>query len=151
MILSKCQLQEESIQFCQSKLFKKLMVLSTSVMLRTNMEKMIEQSSWWLLVRDSCWYIPYLYLPVDFTEEPSPPTNVKINEVWSRSASVAWRPSNSGNSPINKYIIQYWRRQGAPHRLHEFNVSSSQTSTLINNLNPGLSYEMSIIGKGFRL
>ncbi|KAJ6222590.1 hypothetical protein RDWZM_001135, partial [Blomia tropicalis] len=68
-------------------------------------------------------------------EEPGPPTNVKINEVWSRSASVSWRPSYNGNSPVNKFIIQYWRRQSAPQRLHEFNVSSSQTSALVKNLN----------------
>lgn len=82
-----------------------------------------------------------------FTEEPSAPVNVKINEVWSRSASISWRHLNSGNSPTTKYIIQYWRRQNAPHRLHEVNVSSSQTSYLIKNLNPGLSYELSIIAE----
>ena len=73
--------------------------------------------------------------------------NVKINEVWSRSASVSWRPSYNGNSPVGKYVVQYWRRQTAPHRLHEHNVSSTQTSALINNLSPGLSYELSIIGE----
>ena len=82
-----------------------------------------------------------------FSEEPSPPMNVKINEVWSRSASISWRPSYHGNAPVNRYVIQYWRRQSAPNRLHEFNVSSTQTSALVKNLNPGLSYELSIIGK----
>ncbi|OTF83949.1 cell adhesion molecule-like protein, partial [Euroglyphus maynei] len=80
-------------------------------------------------------------------EEPSPPVNVKINEVWSRSASVSWRHLQNGNTPVIRYLIQYWRRQSAPHRLHEVNVSSSQTSYLIKNLNPGLSYELSIIAE----
>ncbi|KPM10853.1 cell adhesion molecule-like protein 15, partial [Sarcoptes scabiei] len=75
------------------------------------------------------------------------PVNVKINEVWSTSASVSWRHVNNGNSPISKYIIHYWRKQSAPHRLHEVNVSSSQTSYLIKNLSPGLSYELAVIAE----
>ncbi|XP_075676407.1 cell adhesion molecule Dscam1-like isoform X2 [Dermatophagoides pteronyssinus] len=80
-------------------------------------------------------------------EEPSSPVNVKINEVWSRSASVSWRHLQNGNSPVTRYLIQYWRRQNAPHRLNEVNVSSSQTSFLIKNLSPGLSYELSVIAE----
>ncbi|GFU28490.1 titin, partial [Nephila pilipes] len=42
-------------------------------------------------------------------EVPAPPLDVKIREIWSRSASVSWAPPYSGNSPITKYIVQYWR------------------------------------------
>lgn len=71
---------------------------------------------------------------------------MKVNEVWSRSVSVSWRtPSSNGNSPLTGYIVQYWRLKSAPHRLHEFNASSSLNTALINNLTPGLAYEMSIV------
>ncbi|XP_075586172.1 cell adhesion molecule Dscam1-like isoform X1 [Dermatophagoides farinae] len=86
-------------------------------------------------------------IKLSVVEEPSSPVNVKINEVWSRSASVSWRHPQNGNSPVIRYLIHYWRRQSAPHRLHEVNVSSSQTSYLIKNLNPGLSYELSVIAE----
>lgn len=45
-------------------------------------------------------------------EVPAPPLDVKIREIWSRSASVTWAPPYSGNSPITKYIVQYWRDIG---------------------------------------
>ncbi|KAH7936600.1 hypothetical protein HPB49_001635 [Dermacentor silvarum] len=39
-------------------------------------------------------------------EVPGPPQDVRLKDVWSRSASVSWSPSYSGNSPISKYIVQ---------------------------------------------
>lgn len=86
-------------------------------------------------------------MKVSVVEEPGAPQAVKINEVWSRSASISWRPPFSGNSPITRYVVQYWRKSGAAHRLQEFNVSSSATSTLVKGLSPGLSYEMSVIAE----
>ncbi|GFT48536.1 down syndrome cell adhesion molecule-like protein Dscam2, partial [Trichonephila clavipes] len=64
-------------------------------------------------------------------EVPAPPLDVKIREIWSRSASVTWAPPYSGNSPITKYIVQYWRDiGGTPHRLLEISAPSSQSSAL---------------------
>ncbi|KAG8173633.1 hypothetical protein JTE90_000474, partial [Oedothorax gibbosus] len=42
-------------------------------------------------------------------EVPAQPMDVKVKEVWSRTASIMWSAPYSGNSPITKYIIQYWR------------------------------------------
>ncbi|KAI1289145.1 Hemicentin-2 [Halotydeus destructor] len=86
-------------------------------------------------------------------ETPASPTNLRVKEVWSRSASLVWTAPFTGNSPISKYTIQYWRRQNAPHRLHEMTVSSTQTSAIIKDLQPGLSYEVTItaendVGRG---
>ncbi|XP_054156620.1 cell adhesion molecule DSCAML1-like isoform X1 [Oppia nitens] len=80
-------------------------------------------------------------------EIPGPPKTVHVKEVWSRTASIVWSAPYSGNSPISKYTIQYWRHQSAPHRLNEFTVSSTQTSALIKDLSPGLSYEMTVVGE----
>ncbi|CAG2114160.1 unnamed protein product, partial [Medioppia subpectinata] len=80
-------------------------------------------------------------------EVPGPPMNVHVKEVWSRTASIVWSAPYSGNSPLTKYTIQYWRHQSAPHRLHEFVVSNSQTTALIKDLSPGLSYEMTVVGE----
>ncbi|CAG2165379.1 unnamed protein product [Oppiella nova] len=80
-------------------------------------------------------------------EVPGPPTNVHVKEVWSRTARIVWSAPYSGNSPLTKYTIQYWRHQSAPHRLHEFTASSTQTTALIKDLSPGLSYEMTVVGE----
>lgn len=75
-------------------------------------------------------------------------------EIWSRSVSVTWSPPYSGNSPVSLYKIRYWRQISAPHRLNEISVSSSQTSALIKELQPGTLYELTVVaenevGKGF--
>lgn len=80
-------------------------------------------------------------------EVPARPLNVKVHDVWSRSVSVSWSPPYTGNSPITQYVVQYWRDQGAPHRLQEKDVTSSQTSTLIKELNPGTTYTLSVVAE----
>ena len=87
-------------------------------------------------------------------EVPSRPMNVRVKDAWSRSASLVWSPPFTGNSPITSYIIQYWRKnnneagQNAQnHRRQEFTVSGTQTSALITNLMPALTYEASVIAE----
>ena len=77
-------------------------------------------------------------------EEPAAPTPIKVNEVWSRSASISWRSISGGVLPVQRYIVHYWRKQNAPHRLHEIDVSPGQTNILIKDLRPGLSYEVGV-------
>ncbi|XP_076318850.1 cell adhesion molecule Dscam1-like isoform X1 [Tachypleus tridentatus] len=80
-------------------------------------------------------------------EPPSAPSDVRVDQAWSRSISVTWTVPYSGNSPVNKYLIQYWRNQGAPHRLEEVTVSSAQTSTILRKLQPGTSYVVRVIAE----
>lgn len=87
-------------------------------------------------------------------EVPSRPMNVRVKDAWSRSASVSWSAPFAGNSPITSYIIQYWRKntneagQNAQnHRRQEFSVSGTQTSALIANLMPSITYEASVIAE----
>ncbi|XP_054724330.1 cell adhesion molecule DSCAML1-like [Uloborus diversus] len=81
-------------------------------------------------------------------EVPAAPLDVKIREIWSRSSSVSWAPPYSGNSPITKYIVQYWRDiGGAPHRLLEISAPSSQSSALLKDLHPGTSYVLKVVAE----
>lgn len=80
-------------------------------------------------------------------EVPAPPLDVKVREVWSRSCSISWSSPYSGNSPITKYIIQYWRDQGSGNRLHEKEVPSSQSTALIKDLHPGTSYVLKVVAE----
>ena len=87
-------------------------------------------------------------------EVPSRPMNVRVKDAWSRSASMVWSSPFAGNSPITSYTIQYWRKNsneagqsGQNHRRQEFTVSGTQTSALITNLSPSLTYEASVIAE----
>lgn len=87
-------------------------------------------------------------------EVPSRPMNVRVKDAWSRSASLVWSSPFSGNSPITSYTIQYWKKNTAEagqgvqnHRRQEFTVSGTQTSALIANLMPALTYEASVIAE----
>lgn len=88
-------------------------------------------------------------------EVPSRPMNVRVKDAWSRSASLVWSSPFAGNSPITSYTIQYWKKntpeagQGGAqnHRRQEFTVSGTQTSALIANLLPALTYEASVIAE----
>lgn len=78
---------------------------------------------------------------------PDVPKNVRVKEVWSRTVSLVWTEPFTGNLPITKYIVQYWRYQSAPHRLHELAIPGTQTSVFIKDLSPGQAYELSVLGK----
>ncbi|XP_070395111.1 cell adhesion molecule Dscam1-like isoform X2 [Dermacentor albipictus] len=80
-------------------------------------------------------------------EVPGQPQDVKVSETWSRSASVSWSPPYSGNSPVAKYVIQYWKDSGTAHRLQEVAVPGSQTSALVGDLHPGSTYHLSILAE----
>lgn len=84
-------------------------------------------------------------------EAPSRPMNLKVKDAWSKSAALTWSAPYAGNSPILNYIIQYWRKQANEnqgiqnYRRQEFTVSGTQTSALISNLTPAVTYEASVI------
>ncbi|XP_064488737.1 cell adhesion molecule Dscam1-like isoform X4 [Ornithodoros turicata] len=80
-------------------------------------------------------------------EVPGPPQDVRIRDVWSRSASVTWSPSYSGNSPISKYVVQYWRDHGTAHRLEELEVTGSMNSAMIRELLPGTAYVLNMVAE----
>lgn len=104
---------------------------------------------------------------------PERPVELKAREVWSRSALISWTQplnttaaSSSTSSPsghqqstnrVSNYTIQYWRKTSATphwsssaslgqnHRREQLNVDGLQTSALLTNLSPALTYEVSII------
>ncbi|EEC10132.1 cell adhesion molecule, putative [Ixodes scapularis] len=73
-------------------------------------------------------------------EVPASPLDVKVDQSWSRSANVRWNAPYSGNSPVSKYIVQYWKDHGERATLEEASVTAPQTSTLLRDLQPGTSY-----------
>lgn len=80
-------------------------------------------------------------------EVPSAPTGLTLREVWSRSASIAWAAPFTPNIPITGFIIQFWRKSpsGENTRLQEEQISSSHTSYLLKDLQPGAHYETNVL------
>ncbi|XP_055939048.1 protein sidekick-1-like [Argiope bruennichi] len=76
---------------------------------------------------------------------PDPPLYLKVQEVWSRSANIAWSPSHTGSSPNTKYLVKFWRFTVYGDIFPGLNlVNSSQTSVLIKNLDPASNYYLNI-------
>ncbi|GIZ00678.1 down syndrome cell adhesion molecule homolog [Caerostris extrusa] len=84
-----------------------------------------------------------------FAEVPGPPSDVRVEQTWSQSATVRWNVPYGGNSPITFFVVQYWRDAGAvpPHRLEEEKVSASQTFTMLKDLQPGTSYVVRVLAE----
>ncbi|CAL1281283.1 unnamed protein product [Larinioides sclopetarius] len=80
-------------------------------------------------------------------EVPGPPSDVRVEQTWSQSATVRWNVPYGGNSPITYFVVQYWRDAGAPHRLEEEKVSASQTFTMLKDLQPGTSYVVRVLAE----
>lgn len=105
---------------------------------------------------------------------PDKPEQVKVRDIWSRSALVTWsspsvNSANTNSNRISNYTVQYWRKNhyphhhhganGAPqqqqhqqmqaqqqnHRREEIVVDGLQNSALLINLMPSVTYELSII------
>ncbi|UYV75074.1 hypothetical protein LAZ67_12002366 [Cordylochernes scorpioides] len=81
-------------------------------------------------------------------EVPGKPLDVREDETFTKTVSLTWKGSYTGNSPITRYIVQYWReRGGTAHRLHEETVPSARTRFELKGLKPGTTYAVSIIAE----
>lgn len=92
-------------------------------------------------------------------EVPEAPLDVRVNEIWSKSASIQWSAPFSGNSQILKYILRYWKSEGhsghrynryhgnnqVNNRLMEKEIPPSTTSFMMKELSPGQLYAASIV------
>ncbi|XP_053206684.1 cell adhesion molecule DSCAM-like isoform X7 [Panonychus citri] len=84
---------------------------------------------------------------VTIIEPPPAPTNFAVQQVWSRTVSVSWSRPPESKTSILSYLIRYWKvsSTGVNDRLNEVNISSSLTLYFIKDLEPGSSYESTII------
>ncbi|GFX06397.1 down syndrome cell adhesion molecule homolog [Trichonephila clavipes] len=78
-------------------------------------------------------------------EPPASPSDIVIKEVERTEATVMWKTPYAGNSPITRYVVQYWRDTGSTPKLEEENVGSEKTSHQLRNLRPGTSYVVRVI------
>lgn len=80
---------------------------------------------------------------------PDRPTQLRVRDVWSRSALVSWLSQYpTGGSRVSNYTVQYWRKNPTQnHRREQIQVDGLHSSALLVNLAPAVSYELSVIGQ----
>ncbi|GFQ72186.1 down syndrome cell adhesion molecule, partial [Trichonephila clavata] len=78
-------------------------------------------------------------------EPPASPSDIVIKEIERMEATVMWKTPYAGNSPITRYVVQYWRDTGSTPKLEEENVGNEKTSHQLRNLRPGTSYVVRVI------
>lgn len=88
---------------------------------------------------------------------PAAVRELHINSMWSRDVLITWlSPEAIGNSALVQYVVQYWKEvtktdSGSPaassggHRLHELEVSPTETQATIKKLTPGTAYVIRVI------
>lgn len=81
-------------------------------------------------------------------EVPEPPLDLRVGEVWSKSATITWTAPYNGNSQLNKYVLLVWigsdEREGKNRKLVEVELKPNSNSHLVKDLTPGTSYAASI-------
>lgn len=78
-------------------------------------------------------------------EVPGSPSDIRIEQTWSQSASIRWTSPYNGNSAITQFIIQYWKDSGTSHRLEEETVAPTQNTMTLHNLHPGTAYVVRVL------
>lgn len=81
-------------------------------------------------------------------EVPEAPLDVRVTGYDSRSASLTWTQPYNGNSPIENYIIHFWKSDkafGKNNRLNEIKVNSRSTVYNLKGLEPGTLYTLNVI------
>ncbi|KAG8200003.1 hypothetical protein JTE90_006241 [Oedothorax gibbosus] len=82
-------------------------------------------------------------------EPPSPPLEVSVKEKSSRTVTLSWSPTFSGNSPVTRYIVQMGNssKEGSYSQLKQIVVSGSEISAVVRGLIPATSYQFRILAE----
>ena len=116
----------------------------------------------------------YRRLDLFVQDVPATVRNVHVNAILSRDILITWlSPEMNGNLPILQYVVQYWKEivatasppshshtnQGKQtpdsdswstvvsggHRLHELEISPTETQATVKNLTPGTGYVIRVV------
>ncbi|XP_076363671.1 cell adhesion molecule Dscam1-like isoform X10 [Tachypleus tridentatus] len=80
-------------------------------------------------------------------EPPESPLDVRVVSKNSRSARVTWGSPSSVSAPIKQFVMMYWKNSKVSGKLHEVMLSSTETSTLLRDLQPGSEYTVRLLAE----
>ncbi|KAM7308632.1 hypothetical protein ISCGN_012266 [Ixodes scapularis] len=82
--------------------------------------------------------------PLFVLELPSPPIGVRVDDVGKRTARVSWKKPFA---EVNHFLLRYWRENGRGRKLSSSSVSGAETSTYLQDLQPGTEYSGHIVSQ----
>ncbi|XP_067138856.1 cell adhesion molecule Dscam1-like [Centruroides vittatus] len=85
-----------------------------------------------------------LKIQVLVEEPPDPPTDVRATDVNSRSATLRWNVVYIGNSPIEKFFVEWKLASESWTSAFEKEISGSNMTMVINNLRPVTNYHFRV-------
>lgn len=77
-------------------------------------------------------------------EVPEPPKNLRINSQQSRTLQLSWSQPFAGNSPIEKYNVEYKLTTDLWQSAEHITVAGTQTVITLQNLKPAKAYHIRI-------
>lgn len=75
-------------------------------------------------------------------EVPEPPKSVRVHSQLSRSITISWNIPFSGNSPIDKFVLQYKPILDKWQDAEKIIIAGSDNQATIANLKPAKSYHI---------
>ncbi|XP_042899058.1 cell adhesion molecule Dscam1 isoform X2 [Parasteatoda tepidariorum] len=82
-------------------------------------------------------------------EPPSPPVDLSIKEKSSRTMTLAWSPTFSGNSPVMKYTVEHGNATAGKNEGHlkQTVVPGSEIMAIVRGLLPSSTYKFRVIAE----
>ncbi|XP_022245919.1 Down syndrome cell adhesion molecule-like protein 1 isoform X4 [Limulus polyphemus] len=80
-------------------------------------------------------------------EPPESPSDVKVISVNSRSAQVIWGAPSGISTSIKQFVIMFWKNSKVSGKLHQVSLTSTETSTLLRDLQPGNEYTVQLLAE----
>lgn len=75
-------------------------------------------------------------------EVPEPPKNVRVHSQLSRSITISWNMPFSGNSPIDKFCLQYKPILDKWQEAEKIVIAGAENQATIANLKPATAYHI---------
>ncbi|XP_077487144.1 cell adhesion molecule Dscam1-like [Amblyomma americanum] len=77
-------------------------------------------------------------------ELPSPPIGVKVDDIGKRSVRVSWKKPFA---EVTHFLLRYWRENGRGRKLSSATVAGTETSTYLQDLQPGTEYSGHLVSQ----
>ncbi|XP_065289345.2 cell adhesion molecule Dscam2-like [Dermacentor albipictus] len=84
-----------------------------------------------------------MFIKLTVQEAPSPPTNVHVSHLASRSVSIRWSVPFDGNSPITQYDLKIHSSRDGTSRV--IPIPGTQLEMTLDSLSPNSAYRVEVV------
>lgn len=101
-----------------------------------------QDSGYYLCIASNTYGKDELMIQLVVQEVPESPKNLRINSQLSRSIQISWNIPFSGNSPIDKYVMQYKLISDNWQDADKIVIAGTEIQATIVNLKPAKAYHV---------